>query len=207
MADPDDKWPTAYYVGQKDHLHAIGVLSAVYNAFEDSLFELYRHKTRLIKFPDDIANHVYLGEPENKKLELLKLTFSHCEIDSNVNKLILNIITYFDWCSKARNLVAHSIHYPAIMFGNDEMLHLTKRKNKKSSEFGYVSFALDELRKFADRINTGRDQSLRLLIWLRIRDIGIANLPSAYRRYDGDPLPGTLEIPSAPVLKESPQDF
>jgi hypothetical protein len=62
MAD-EDLWPKPKYnPGPQKHLHAIGVISTCYNAFEESMFELYRHHPDCLKLPkclsEEFLNHM-----------------------------------------------------------------------------------------------------------------------------------------------------
>ncbi len=44
MHDSDDEWPMPNYsAGPKKHLHAVGVITTLYNSFESSVSVLFRH--------------------------------------------------------------------------------------------------------------------------------------------------------------------
>jgi hypothetical protein len=55
-SDPKDNWPLPHYSpGPPEHLHAFGVISTVYNSFEDSIFAIYRHHLDVLKVPYQLS--------------------------------------------------------------------------------------------------------------------------------------------------------
>jgi hypothetical protein len=57
-----------------------------------------------------------------------------------VREVAESSLKFFDWCSNVRNSILHAHHYPLLSGSSDEALHLTKGKNKRSSEQGYLRF-------------------------------------------------------------------
>lgn len=197
------EWPH-YQVGPSEHLHAVGVLSAVFNAYEDEFFDLYLHKANLRSVPYEVTSKAYFPLPEHQRLELVQTVFHACESDTRVLELIDNLVDHFNWCSKVRNNVIHAQHYPSPWFSREPRLSLIKRQSKRNPVFRYGFFSLEEVRSFADKMREGFDQCIRLLIWLKVRDIGVPKLPKGYEQFEKDPLPSILAIPAAVELTESP---
>lgn len=196
-------WPT-YLVGPAEHLHAVGVLSAVFNLYEDEFFDLYLHKANLKGVPYDVTSKSYFSLQEHQRLELLRTVFKACESDDRVLTLVDNLVAHFNWCSNVRNNVIHAQPYPSPLFFKEARLSLIKRHSKRNPAFRYGFFSLEEVRSFADRTREGFDQCIRILVWLKIRDIGVAKLPKGYDQFADDPLPSVLFIPPQVELTESP---
>jgi hypothetical protein len=56
MSNVEDTWPAPRYnVGKPKHLHAIGVMSMNYNAFERNLYSLYRFHLDRKKIPEKLV--------------------------------------------------------------------------------------------------------------------------------------------------------
>ena len=205
MSDSDDNWPSpAYYVGPPKHLHAFGVLSAAYNAFDDGMFRLCMHHLEFLKLPHNLAEFFYLSLNEHQRLEAIEKVFVHCEKDPNVVALVKNLIKYFDWCSDVRNKLAHAESYPAAFGGKAGHWHLSKRRSKKDANRGYMALKLDALREMADKVERGIRHCALIQLCLRVRDIPLSQLPSAYADYADAPLPELLIIPEKLELSSCP---
>jgi len=159
MSDAEDIWPLPDYdPGPPKHLHALGVISTCYNAFEDGLLRLYRHHPDRLKLPQKMTEMFYLSLNEKQRLTAIKTIFAEYEKDQAVVALVLNLIKYFDWCWDVRNKLVHAEHYPAMFGGKPGKWHLSKRIDKKTTGRGYMELALETLRKMADKIECGVKQ-------------------------------------------------
>jgi hypothetical protein len=141
MTDSNIPWPSAYNVGPRDHLHALGVISNNYNEFESELFMLFSHH---LQIPQSVYELFYFSTTECKRLEFIKETFASLEKDSEVTKCVIDLIAYFQWCSEVRNTLLHAMHSPPF-FGEPQegKLYLSKR-NKHGSNLNYMKVSLPE---------------------------------------------------------------
>jgi hypothetical protein len=203
MSEPIDNWPLPHYsAGPRDHLHAVGIISAVYNSFEDCIHRLYRHHFDVRQIPYQLSDFLWLAINENQRIEALKVVFSNCEKDKEVVTRIDNLIEYFQWCWAIRNMLSHAQHYPAAFSAKTGKLHLM-RISKRNPDIGYAQFDLATLRTMADRIEYGKRHCARLIIYLRVRDLPETRL-RLYAAYADEPLPEILQVPEFPQLSESP---
>jgi hypothetical protein len=207
MSNPEeDIWPLPdYNPGPPKHLHALGVISTCYNAFEDGMFRLYLHHPDNLKLPRKLAEQFYLSLNEQQRLVAIKTIFDEYEKDSAVSAVVLNLIKYFQWSWDVRNKLVHAEHYPAAFGGKPGKWHLSKRVGKKAPDRGYMELELQTLREMADKIELGKKHCAGLLIYLRVRDTPASQLPISYRVLADAPLPEILAIPDALELSSSPQ--
>jgi hypothetical protein len=204
MSDYADSWPQPVYdPGPSKNLHALGVISILFNSFEASMFGLYRHHLDIKKVPYELTNFIHASLNEHLRLDALKIIFDKYENDRKVVSIVDNLIQYFNWCSDARNKLLHAERYPAL-FVKQDMLYLCKKKNKKSMETVYMIFDLHTLRETADRINCGIIQSAKVKIYLRVRDIPVSQLSPGYKDYEHEPLPRILTVPNVLEVAERP---
>jgi hypothetical protein len=83
---------------------------------------------------------------------------------------------------------------------------LVKRASKTKPDPVYITLSVEQLRDIADRIEHGKRQCAAFIIWLRIRDIPIDELPRGYGIYSADPMPGPLETPARTTGLDKPHD-
>jgi hypothetical protein len=205
MADSQDQWPQpGYHSGPPQHLHAFGVISTCYNAFEDGLFSLCNHHLDQLRLPYGVSDFLYHSLNEHQRLEAVSVVFAQCEKDPAVVALVDNLVKYFGWCRDVRNKLAHAEHYPAMFGGKADKWHLSKRVSKRNSKRGYLELDLKTLRDMADKIEHGNQHCARIIIYLRVRDTPSIKLPRGYTDYVGEPLPGVLDIPDALELSPAP---
>jgi hypothetical protein len=203
MSDPDDRWPLPHYsAGPRDHLHAFGVISTMFNGLEDTMFALFRHHLDALKVSFNLSEFFWLSLNERQRPEALKMVFANCEKDNEVTSRVVNLIAYFEWCWTVRNMLSHAQHYPAMLGGKPDIWHLMKRISKRNPNIGYAQFDLATLRSMADRIRVGTQQCLRVVIYLRVRDFPGSR--QMYRAYANAPLPEILQVPESPQLSETP---
>lgn len=85
IGDPVDNWPLPHYSpGPRDHLHAVGVISTVYNSFEECIHMLYRHHFDVRQIPYQLSDFLWVAINQNQRIEALKVVFSNCESDKDV---------------------------------------------------------------------------------------------------------------------------
>jgi hypothetical protein len=139
MCDSNDNWPMPdYSVGPTKHLHAVGVITTLYNSFESSVCVFFRHHLDLLKVPQKVTEFMFHELNEQKRLEALRLVFTNCEKDPDTLAVILNLLEYFQWCWDARNKLAHAEHYPKSFGRLTDELNLTKQISKRNPTRGYI---------------------------------------------------------------------
>lgn len=208
MDDLEDSWPMPdYNPGPKKHLHAVGVLSACYNSFEDSLFRLYQHHPMMLKLPTELTHLYYTRLSEKERGTAINITFKSYEKEETVREVVWSIVSYFDWCHSVRNTLLHAEPYPPSIFGSqNEQLHISKKKSKQSQETGYLSLDLPTLRTIADLVRQGAKTTSATILFLRYRDIPRKELPLSLRALDPEPLPQKLDRPPDLILDDRPSD-
>jgi hypothetical protein len=65
----------------------------------------------------------------------------------------------------------------SLFGGKPDQLYLVKRVSKTKPDPVYITLSLEQLRDIADRIEHGKRQCAGFIIWLRIRDIPMNELP------------------------------
>ena len=207
MPDSEDTWPEPEYSpGSPKHLHAIGVISMNYNAFETSLYSLYRFHLDRKKIPKNVSDLYYFNSNEQLRVALVKAAFDDYERSAKVRTVLESSLKFFNWCATIRNHVLHSAHYPALFGRTDDAIHLIKRKSKRSAEPAYLRFDLSELREFADAIQKGHQHAVRLHVYLRQRGRSARTWPVWMQIHGHEPLPEILQPPSLPKLADHPID-
>jgi hypothetical protein len=62
MSDADDQWPLPRCsAGPREHLHAFGVISTVFNSFEESLYSLFQHHFDVRGVPFDVGQFFWVS--------------------------------------------------------------------------------------------------------------------------------------------------
>jgi hypothetical protein len=207
MANPNDTWPEPeYHVGPDKHLHAIGVISMVFNGLEQAIARLYRHHLIIQKVPTELIDLHYFGLDESRRIRALKSVFKKYEKNRTVIDIVESIIKYFDWCCESRNKILHSEFHPRFFNTDDGHLHLAKRKSKREAELKYLWFDLSELRNVANKIELGKKQVASLIIHLRQRDTPQEQWPLSLRAHGHEPLPQKLSRPTDLALAPHPFD-
>ena len=73
MSDSEDSWPLPNYdPGKPKHLHAVGVISMNYNAFERTLYSLYRLHLDRKKIPLRLGELYYFTLNEQSRLAAIE---------------------------------------------------------------------------------------------------------------------------------------
>jgi len=205
MTAPNVGWPLPkFWVGQHDHLHALGVIAVTVAQFErsiDSLYYFHPHKQNL---PAELAKLYYYSLDEEKRLKAIISVFKAFEMDQSVVTAVENLLQYFRWCRNARNQLLHAESYPPGFGGEPDFLYLTKRQSKQSAESGYMKLSLKELRTIAERVREGIVQSGTIHIHLRVRGQPLEKVEQSLRVFAREPLPQELEVPPPLKLTDAP---
>jgi hypothetical protein len=196
MADSENTWPRPHYnPGSQGHLHALGVISVCYCAFERGVNGLYELHPLEQKMPKKLIDLYYFGLNEDKRISAIKDIFQTYEKDRSVIATVNNLLEYFQWCRETRNTLLHAEHYPPLFGGDPETLHLTKRAGKREPKQVYVALGLERLREIADKMQAGREQCARIRIYLRVRGKHVHELDHGLMLYMHEPLPEKLIVP------------
>ena len=207
MSDSEDSWPLPNYdPGKPKHLHAVGVISMNYNAFERTLYSLYRLHLDRKKIPLRLGELYYFTLNEQSRLAAIRAVFDEYERNEKVREVAESSLKFFDWCSNVRNSILHAHHYPLLSGSSDEALHLTKRKNKRSSEQGYLRFDLPQLRAFGDAFHHGNQHCARLYVHLRQRGRPMSKWNTFLMVRGREPLPEILATPTLLTMADHPVD-
>jgi hypothetical protein len=199
---PDlDTWPMPLYnVGPSKHLHAIGVMCACFNAFEESMFHLFAfHLGGTAGLPLELIEQTYFQYDDARRLKAIKSIFEKYEQETAVIESVENITEYFDWASEARNKLLHAEPYPSPFAKSSGRLHLIKRTSKRDPTPQYVSPDLPTLRDIADKIHWGNVTCAGIIVYLRYGRPAPAGQPLAPYA-----LPGKLVLPAALELEPRP---
>lgn len=200
-----EEWPS-YFTGRRDHIHALGVISLSYSAFERDLFTLYGHHPGIKGMPRELVEKYWSSQNEASQVKSIREIFKMYEIDPAPLEFVNKLMDYFDWCSHTRNQLMHSEYYPSLFGGKPDKLYLVKRGSKTKPAPVYITLSVDQLRDIADRIDHGKRQCAAFIIWLRVRDIPTQELPVSYRVFGDDPMPEPLETPPRITGLDKPHD-
>ncbi|MGC1776995.1 MAG: hypothetical protein WBB34_03555 [Xanthobacteraceae bacterium] len=187
-------WPS-YFTGRRDHIHALGVISLSYSAFERNLTTLYTHHPNVKGMPPELVNKYWSAQSEVSQVKSVRDIFKMYEVDPAPLGFVNRLMDYYNWCSHTRNQLLHSEFYPSLFGGKPDKLYLTKRESKTAPAQIYITLSVEQLRDIADKIEHGKRQCAAFIIWLRIRDFPIDELPVSYRSYRDDPMPEPLDVP------------
>jgi hypothetical protein len=206
MAEPFDDWPndSTFYPGPPKHLHAVGVLSSRYNAFEQLIFNLYMHHNDKKKVPARISEQFYWSRDEQNRINLLKDTFKDFERRKKVKEIIENLADYFFECWKIRNGIIHGYVYPTLIANQRELQLVTQAK--KSRKRTYLDLDLPTIRECADCMALGRKQAADIAIFLQHRDTTPSRRSLWLRSVGPRSLPKTIHIPKRLLRLVHPPD-
>ena len=201
---PGNSWPS-YNVGDRDHLHAVGVISLNYAAFARGMDDLYTCHPAIRGLPRDLIDVYYFSLSEERRLAAIELAFSK-GADPKIQALVKNLIEYFNWARDARNTLLHAEQYPALFGGRSDTLYLTKRNGKENRKSVYVTLSLKHLRDIADKMQAGVQQGARVRIFLRVQGVPVEKLPVSLRMFAPESLPEKLRVPKRLKISLTPHD-
>jgi hypothetical protein len=178
----------------------------IYNDFERTLYSLYRLHLDRKKIPLKLSELYYFTLNEQQRLAAIRAVFDEYERSEKVRDVLESSLKFFDWCANVRNSILHAQHYPLLFGSSDDALHLTKRKNKRSSAPGYLRFTLAQLRAIGDAFHYGNQHCARLYVHLRQRGSPENKWNTLLRTHGREPLPETLATPKFITIADHPID-
>lgn len=168
MASHENDWPEPKYSpGPRQHLHALGVVSANFNVLENAMLRLFMDHLDNSDLPDAVSLYLYGELNEQKRINAIKTIFATCEDDPEVFDRIEHAVTYFNWCSHARNTLLHSLDNS--MGEPEHVWRIVKRSRGDFSKLNFLVLTLPELRKTADQIRNCYDYVRGIAIYLQAR--------------------------------------
>jgi hypothetical protein len=181
-------WNQKYHPGLKDHMHALGVISANFNDLEVSLFFLFYY---YLNDPQSKAPGLIFGGLDNKKrINIIKSFAEGYESPGEIRDLVFRFVDGFDICSENRHSLMHSSvtgEINALIPTPDLSLKKHSRSNFGSQTFANVD--LKRLRKIADEIYAYDIFGFGIYIYLQARRNGGKII-----------LAGETKSPSLPVI-------
>ena len=202
-----DQWPSPdYNPGSRDHLHAIGVISMMFNAFERGLHDLYEIHPLRQRVPQRLIDLYFYSLNEDRRTQAIQKVFKSFERSPKVKAIVTNLVDYFEWCKDARNKVLHAEQYPALLGGDPAFLHLTKKASKNNPSARYIALTVPLLRSIADKMRAGQLQCAKVRIYLRVRGRHVSELSGGLAVYKHEPLPEKLRVPRPLRLYQRPRN-
>lgn len=203
MSQGGASWPT-YYSGWREHLHALGVVAVNLASFEEHLEILYLDYAEAKGANRADVQKSYLGSNEKDKLKLIPELFRAHSTDQQLQQCIENLVEYYGWAIFTRNHLLHSQLYPQGILRRDDTIKLTKRRNKKSTDFLYMSFTLEHIREIADNIRDGLKHAIDVDFYIKYHGKPDSKIPVQRRPYVPHEVPKPLLIPSPIVMTCKP---
>jgi hypothetical protein len=200
----DDGWPS-YNVGSRKHLHALGVISLCYAAFARGMDDLYAYAPSVKSVPKELVDLYYFSLNEERRLAAIRAVFAE-ESDKNLQRIVKNLIEYFNWARDARNTLLHAEQYPALFGGEPDKLYLTKKEGKQSRKSIYVTVGLSQLRDIANKMQRGIEQGATIRIYLRVTGVPADKLPTSLKMFAHQSLPETLRVPKRLEISQTPRN-
>ncbi len=104
--NPDNGWP-AYRSEHRDHYHALGVITSLFNDLEFHLFATFAHA---LKMKASIAQRLFVLLSNHERIDVARVA-----IAVNPDEALRDLISYFLDCyvvaAENRNFLAHSNLY------------------------------------------------------------------------------------------------
>lgn len=197
MIDNSDNWPPHYNIGQPNHIHALGMASAMYNQMELSLQLLL---TAYSGLGNDTTQWLASNLSNNLRLELLKRCAEDREKNSATKDAILHFARCFDICAENRNFLMHSMVKTPT---NEEILSLAKASRNNPKKFNEIDLELDDIRRVADEIASISSYGGQLYAYFLFTNFDQSHIPQHIREFASTlpgkpPLPDKLLKPSRP---------
>jgi hypothetical protein len=143
----DSVWPS-YLKGQRDHIHAIGVVALNFNRLEIFLHSLLFH---YLGTKNEAAHaHVCRSLNLHSLLELFNICLASKEKSHAVRADLAHFAKCYQACADNRNILMHSDLDE--LDTTEELLTLSKRSGAKPHIFNQLKVSVEELRRVADEI-------------------------------------------------------
>ncbi len=104
-----------------------------------------------------------------------------------VRDAIINVVSFFDWAHKSRNVILHSERYPPSFGSDPGVLYLTKRASKRDYSSRYIAADLSVLRSTAENMRKGIIRSAEINIYVRFRKENLSEVDLSIRAYVESP--------------------
>jgi hypothetical protein len=192
-----NEWPDpTYHIGQREHLHALGVITASFNQLEFVLFLFFMD---YLKLQPKLAQRLFVQIANNVRCELLIDAVELEETDAQIRGRALHFLKAFQILADNRNFLSHS----QTIMNDPNQPHLTFGKGSKRQPdvWSFAHLTLPEIRQVADDIWTYWKFGSELRAWMVTRATGGVMTFS-----DGQTITHTLpETPPLPdKLKHAP---
>jgi hypothetical protein len=195
---PQNEWP-AYRVGNRDYIHALGVIASVFNLLEFRFRSFFPIYTRI---PSQPAYALFAKINNELRLELIRGAMNFSSHPEPIKADIRHFLAGFKICADNRNILMHST--VIYLFGPDDdpcpvtsppgnqPQGLAFQKSPKYDPFQINTYQLtiEELRAQADTL-----KSFEQLFWHILKNYE-ATLYQAFKFPEG----AQFALPNRPVL-------
>jgi hypothetical protein len=169
MTKEKDKWPP-YFSGQREHLHALGVISLCYNQFEAMWSAVLAHYAG-----ETTAEFLLAGRvaDDRRIATVLQYARTH-EKESEILSRIEHVAVAYAVCSENRNILMHSHQnfFAQLKMSLDNQENkLALMKRSKAGKSLHFTFDLKLLRRVADDMHAGLDYLYVISERLLFRDL------------------------------------
>jgi hypothetical protein len=165
-----DEWP-AYRVGNRDYIHALGVIATGFNLLEFRLRSLFPTYTRI---PSPAAYALFAKTSNQMRLELMRGSIDFSTHPPAIKNDVRYFLEGFKICADNRNILMHSTVF--YVFGpDDDPCPVTALPGTQPQGMGFqksprgdpfqiktYQLSLDEIRGVADCIKAFEDYGDRL---------------------------------------------
>jgi len=152
-----DEWPE-YRVGNRDYIHALGVIASCFNLLEfrfRSLFGMYI-------WPSRMAYSLFAKQTNQLKLDLMRLSIDASSHPDPIKEDVRYFLAGFKTCTDNRNVLMHSTVFylfgpddepcPAVALPHQQPKGLGFQKMSRGNPFQIKTYELtiEEIRAIAD---------------------------------------------------------
>jgi hypothetical protein len=154
---PEREWPPAYYAGSAaPHMEALGIISAIYNHLESTLYYLILVYSQL---ENDVAEPLFLRMSVWQRLKFLQDCSEGRTKDNPMHKHVIHFIKCFEIVAENRNALVHSMIYET---DDDRILKFIKASKAAPkivkelrldvSVLRETAFSLEDVHEYGDLI-------------------------------------------------------
>ena len=202
---PHNEWP-AYRVGNRDYIHALGVIASVFNLLEFRFRSFFPIYTRIPSAP---AYILFAKINNEMRLELTHGAMTFSSHPQSIKDDVCHFLTGFKICADNRNILMHStVRYlfgpddnpcPATAPPGNQPQGLAFQKPPKGDPFQINTYRLtiEEIRAQVDALKSFEDYGSRLF-WHVLKNYET----SRYKAF-GFPKDALFALPSRPALPKS----
>jgi hypothetical protein len=185
------EWPPKFYEGSSaPHMEALGIIAAIYNHLEYTLFVLISVYSQL---DNDVAKSLFERISNEQRLKFLRDCNENRTKDNPMHKHVIHFMKCFGIVADNRNVLMHSM----ILGSDDDEKILRFYKSSRAAPTIYKELKLDVsvLREVAFNLQDVDEYGSNIWLWCNVR----APWSKQYRgqnKIDG------LAPPSATFLKK-----